>query len=593
MPRESNTDAIDVLRRVAGTTAVHIYEMEWLDDGSHRCNQFIGAGLEGLPGPIPAGMDEEEAWEAAVHPDARAAYDACADAQRRGEQQEIEYRLNGFDGVTRWVWERARPRFEDGRMLVDGIVADVTDRRRAGEELAEAQAKLAHLAYHDPLTDLPNRLLSREPLGKGGERARRGSRGVAVLFVDLDDFKLVNDSFGHSVGDELLRAVAGRLREVTRADDVVLRLGGDEFLVLIPDIRPVETAAAADRVAEKIRAALQAPVRLPEGELHTGASIGVSLYPTDAADAGELMKHADIAMYRAKQAGRGAQRPIVASSVDAADQLATASRLRHALERDQLVLHYQPLMALDSGVMVGVEALVRWRDGRRGLVGPSAFIPLAERVGLIGPISDWVVETACAQMRLWQTAGIELYVSVNMPPFMWRPAAMRKVLHTMDSVGLSAERLMFEITESAAIAEPGHLEPIMAELHARGLRVAIDDFGTGHSSLERLSQMRVTTLKIDRSFVAALPGDDRTAVLVATIIQLARNLGLEPLAEGVETNAQRRFLVEHGCRLGQGFYFSRAVPAERIERLYRDAQRRGGGGGARARAAPPPPPLAA
>ena len=574
MPRESNTDAIDVLRRVAGTTAVHIYEMEWLDDGSYRCNQFIGPGLESLLGPIPAGMDEEEAWEAAVHPDDRAAYDACADAQRRGEQQEIEYRLNGFDGVTRWVWERARPRFEDGRMLVDGIVADVTDRRRAGEELAEAQAKLAHLAYHDPLTDLPNRLLFQEHLEQAVERARRGSRGVAVLFVDLDDFKLVNDSFGHSVGDELLRAVAGRLREVTRADDVVARLGGDEFLVLISDIRPVETAAAADRVAEKIRAALQAPVRLPEGELHTGASIGVSLYPTDAADAGELMKHADIAMYRAKQAGRGAQRPIVASSVDAADQLATASRLRHALERDQLVLHYQPLMALDSGVMVGVEALVRWRDGRRGLVGPSAFIPLAERVGLIGPISDWVVETACAQMRLWQTAGIELYVSVNMPPFMWRPAAMRKVLHTMDSVGLSAERLMFEITESAAIAEPGHLEPIMAELHARGLRVAIDDFGTGHSSLERLSQMRVTTLKIDRSFVAALPGDGRTAVLVATIIQLARNLGLEPLAEGVETNAQRRFLVEHGCRLGQGFYFSRAVPAERIERLYRDAQRR-------------------
>ena len=574
MPRESNTDAIDVLRRVAGTTAVHIYEMEWLDDGSYRCNQFIGAGLESLLGPIPAGMDEEEAWEAAVHPDDRAAYDACADAQRRGEQQEIEYRLNGFDGVTRWVWERARPRFEDGRMLVDGIVADVTDRRRAGEELAEAQAKLAHLAYHDPLTDLPNRLLFQEHLEQAVERARRGSRGVAVLFVDLDDFKLVNDSFGHSVGDELLRAVAGRLREVTRADDVVARLGGDEFLVLISDIRPVETAAAADRVAEKIRAALQAPVRLPEGELHTGASIGVSLYPTDAADAGELMKHADIAMYRAKQAGRGAQRPIVASSVDAADQLATASRLRHALERDQLVLHYQPLMALDSGVMVGVEALVRWRDGRRGLVGPSAFIPLAERVGLIGPISDWVVETACAQMRLWQTAGIDLYVSVNMPPFMWRPAAMRKVLHTMDSAGLSAERLMFEITESAAIAEPGHLEPIMAELHARGLRVAIDDFGTGHSSLERLSQMRVTTLKIDRSFVAALPGDGRTAVLVATIIQLARNLGLEPLAEGVETNAQRRFLVEHGCRLGQGFYFSRAVPAERIERLYRDAQRR-------------------
>src|SRR5919201_3680968 len=256
MPRESNTDAIDVLRRVAGTTAVHIYEMEWLDDGSYRCNQFIGAGLESLLGPIPAGMDEEEAWEAAVHPDDRAAYDACADAQRRGEQQEIEYRLNGFDGVTRWVWERARPRFEDGRMLVDGIVADVTDRRRAGEELAEAQAKLAPLAYHDPLTDLPNRLLFQEPLEQAVERARRGSRGVAVLYVDLDDFKLVNDSFGHTVGDELLRQVAGRLRAADGRSELIARQGGDEFLVLISDIRPVETAAAADRVAEKIRAAL-------------------------------------------------------------------------------------------------------------------------------------------------------------------------------------------------------------------------------------------------------------------------------------------------------------------------------------------------
>ena len=368
---EPRTDTIDILRRVAGAAAVHIYEMEWLDDGTYRCNEFIGAGVESLIGPIAPGTDEEEAWEAAVHPDDRETYNACGEALQRGEPQEMEYRLVGSDGVTRWVWERARPRFENGRRLVDGIVADVTERRRSADELIAAQARLAHLAYHDALTDLPNRLLFQEHLEQAIARAHRGNLAVAVLFVDLDDFKLVNDSHGHTTGDELLRVVADRLRGAVRATDVVARLGGDEFLVLVADIDLEGANEAAERVAENIRAALREPVSLSPGELYTRASIGSSLYPADAESAEELLSKADIAMYRAKQAERLAQRPAFFSSVDAADQLATVSRLRHALDRGELVLHYQPLVALDEGRMVGVEALIRWNDGERGLVGPT------------------------------------------------------------------------------------------------------------------------------------------------------------------------------------------------------------------------------
>src|SRR5262249_35013245 len=226
-----------------------------------------------------------------------------------------------------------------------------------------------------------------------------------------------------------------------------------------------------------------------------------------------------------------------------------------------------------GGEIVGAEALLRWRDGERGVVMPNEFIPLAERTGLIAPISDWVIEEACRQGAAWREAGIDIYVSVNLPAIFWRPTAMRKVLETIESFGLAADRMMVEITESTVMADALRSEPIIAELHERGLKLAIDDFGTGHSSLSRLNQMLVTTIKIDRSFIADLPRDPSAAVLVSTIIQLASNLGLHPLAEGIETEAQRRFLVEHGCLLGQGFLFSKAVPAREIEALYRQARR--------------------
>src|SRR6185312_4202330 len=416
------------------------------------------------------------------------------------------------------------------------------------------EEQLAHVAEHDPLTGLPNWAMFQQRVREAVDRAEQAGRGAAVLLVDLDDFKLVNDSFGHAAGDALVVEAARRLVETVEDASAVSRLGGDEFAILLADLDPGRggggTGLAADAMAERARAALRAPAEIDGTEIYCPASVGISLYPEDAADPAELLKRADTALFQAKAAGRDGQRRFARPSDDALEQLAMTGRLRRAIEDGRLVLHYQPLVDLDTRAIVGVEALVRWQDGTR-LVMPGDFIPLAERTGLIGPLSKWVIAEACRQNRAWRDAGTDLYVSVNLPPTFWEPVAMGEVVETIESYGLPPDRMMIEITESAFMNAPHRNEPVLAEIHDRGLRLAIDDFGTGHSSLGRLTQMPVTTLKIDRSFVA----DGNAEGLITAMIRMAEAVGLQPVAEGIETEQQRAFLLELGCPLGQGYLF--------------------------------------
>ncbi len=564
-----DTYGAQLLQRIAGTVAIMLYEMELRPDGSFECLTFVG--LETLIGPVPKGMSSEEAYEAAVHPEDREVYDGAVEGLWHGDPLEVEYRLVNADGELRWVLDRMRPerRYEDGTLLVSGVVADISERKRVE---AEAMEKLEHAALHDSLTGLANRASFLEHLELGLKRATRAGKAVGVLFIDLDNFKLVNDSFGHAAGDELLKAVGSRLQAAVRGMDVVARQGGDEFLILLTDLKcqaaeGVSSSPAAEVVADKVRAILLEPFLVEGIEIYVSASIGISLYPADAEDAETLLKHADVAMYSVKDAGRDGYARYSDGPDTALEQISKAGRLRKSVESGRgLVLHYQPLMNLETAEVVGVEALVRWRDGNRGLVQPDEFIPLAEQVGLIGPLSDWVVGEACRQASAWQKEGMDFYVSINVPPSYCQPTGMAHLAAAADAAGIGLDRLMIEVTESALAPDKRvHVEDTLTDMRRQGLKLAIDDFGTGHSSLGRLNQTWVHMLKIDRSFVLQLSESQHARNLVASVVQLARTLGLEPLAEGVETEEQRRFLVDHGCRYGQGFLFSRPLPTDQIK----------------------------
>jgi diguanylate cyclase (GGDEF)-like protein/PAS domain S-box-containing protein len=542
--------------------------------------QFLSDEIEPISG-YPASDfigSAVRTFASVIHPDDRQAVEqGVADALERREAFVLEYRLQHADGSIRWVYERGRGSFDDSGEVafLDGAIFDVTARK-------QAEDRLAYLAYHDPLTDLPNRTLFQERLAQTIAAADETGAPAAVLFADLDDFKLINDNFGHSVGDRLLQEVARRLRRVTRSGDMVARQGGDEFLILLAgrgdsrlpkDDAKADMRAGAERIAAALRDALTEPFLLGDIELYVTASVGASIYPEDADSAESLLKHADVALYAAKDSGRDGFRLYRRTGRDHGRELSIAGRLRHAAGRGELELHYQPLVDLRCRRIVGAEALIRWNDPGRGLMPPAEFLPIAERTGLIRPMTEWVVDEACRQSREWRNAGHDLFVSVNLAPAFWQPTAMREVMATIEAFGLNADRMMIEITEQAAMTPVADLEPVLAELHARGLRLAIDDFGTGHSSLGRLSRLRVNTLKIDRGFIADVPGDRGASILVESMISLARNLGLHCLAEGIETQEQLAFLVARGCPLGQGYLFGRPMPAGRFAALVCDEAR--------------------
>jgi diguanylate cyclase (GGDEF)-like protein/PAS domain S-box-containing protein len=552
-----------------------VYRYVYRDGGWHM--ESVSPAIEGITGYDAATFlrGGERTYDSIIHPDDR---DAVATAARQAMTQcepfAIEYRIIHADGSVRWVNGHGTGiAAEDGTFLyADGVIFDVTERK-------QTEARLTHLALHDALTDLPNRALFQEHLNLAIAHARRTGVGGAVLFVDLDDFKMINDGFGHAVGDALLVQVARRLRESCRADDVVARQGGDEFLILLSgstDIAGSEEAVAdaAQKVAAGMRSALGQPFHVGDTELYVTASIGASLYPSDADTAEAVLKHADVALYAAKDAGRDGYRLYSAPKHDTTRELALAARLRNAEKRDELILHYQPMVDLQTSCIVGAEALIRWKTSDGELVSPADFLPVAERTGLIRPITAWVVEQACIQARRWCDLDLDLYASINVPPSYWQAASMRRVLATIADFGLPADRIMIEITEQSAMSQSEELAPLVEEFRRRGLRLAIDDFGTGHSSLGRLRQLRPNTLKIDRSFIRDLPHDKEAAILVEIMITLASRLGMQCLAEGIETEAQLAFLVEHGCHLGQGFLYSRPLPVSGFTALITGADER-------------------
>ena len=524
-------------------------------------------------------LADPNCWRDHLHPEDREhVWREYRHAYRTHVPLAHEYRMVHEDGTVKWIMEQAFPvRDEHGSpWLFQGVLFDITERKKAEEQIT-------FLAYHDKLTGLPNRALFEEMLEMSISRARRHDLGVGVLFLDLDNFKLVNDSLGHQAGDLLLQQLAERLLGCTRETDLVARQGGDEFLLLLSDIergaKPVTgecdaAMAVAESVARRVHESLQLPFDLGGAEFFASGSVGISLFPQDALDAHSLLKNADSAMYQSKRFDPGGYMIYATGGEDPMEKLSLTTRLRRAVEQEHWVLHYQPLIDLSNGKLVGVEALVRWQDPTGGIVAPGEFIPLAEELGLIEAIGDWVIDEMALQQSKWVAQGLDLEVSFNLSPRqLWSSHLAEKILNKLRSAGVDPRKVVVEVTESTAMADPDRTQKILSELHAWGLTLAIDDFGTGYSSLARLKHMPVDILKIDQAFVRNVDKDPGLAGMVRAMISLAQNLQMTPLAEGIETTGEFVFLRSNGCRLAQGFHFSQPVPAAEIPAL---ATREGG-----------------
>ena len=447
------------------------------------------------------------------------------------------------------------------------------------------------LGYRDSLTGLANRPALESAVAAAVDRAHREGTAVALDYADLNEFKRVNDGLGHDVGDQLLCQVADRLRAAVRPGDLVARLGGDEFVVLASGLGET-VGELAEALGQRIADALAAPYGLGAAELLIDASVGVSLFPGDAQGPGTLVKHADAAMYEAKASGGGVAVYNV-HTVDPIERLALAARLRRAVERDELVLHYQPILRLADRRVMGVEALVRWQDPERGLVAPSEFIPVAERTGVIDLLGDWVLSALCAQARAWQERGLVPNFGINISPRQLRRVGFgRRFVDQVARHGLDPGRFVLELTESAWALEAARLLPVLAELRSLGLSLAIDDFGAGYSSLWRLRELPVQVIKVDRSFLSKIPEDPQSTAIFSAMLRLADACGCDVVAEGVGRAEQAQFLAQEGCLLGQGFHLGRPVTASEIEPLLAAAivpeRRREDGPGRRTAIGPAP-----
>jgi diguanylate cyclase (GGDEF)-like protein/PAS domain S-box-containing protein len=500
-----------------------------------------------------------------VHPEDREATIERAHKVMAGElKSTLEHRYVRSDGDIVWVDVSLSvvPAIDGGDGFIIAVLQDLT-RRKAAESALRAQAELNHhQALHDALTGLPNRTLFHDRIAQALHRGRRSDATVAVLMLDLDRFKEVNDSLGHAAGDALLMEIGRRLDGMLRASDTVARLGGDEFGVLLPDPTTIADVLTA---AERVRAAIQEPVIVQGLPLSVDASIGVALFPRDGLEVEALLKHADVAMYHAKHENAGVCFYEPSRHDDDPVRLTLVGELRRALEERELALHYQPKASLLDGSVHSVEALLRWNHPERGLVLPDEFIPIVQQTGLIMPLALYVVDEALRQARAWLDTGLRLAIAVNLSSRNLMDADFPlQVEELLGRHGVEGALLQIEITESTVLADPTRTRSVLERLAALGVRVSIDDFGTGYSSLAHLRRLPVDEIKVDRSFVMSMDSDEDDATIVRSTIELGRSLGLDVVAEGVETQAVWDRLAALGCNYAQGYHLTRPLPADEL-----------------------------
>ena len=525
---------------------------------------YMSPRIRGLLGYEPSAfIDDPELFPSLIHPnDRESALQAVHDHWLTGEPLRTEYRLLAADGRTVWVRDEAYSVARaDGRRISQGVLFDTTDQKHL-------EARLTHAAQHDPLTGLVNRAVLRERL-QARLASRRRPSSVAVLFLDLDDFKVVNDTLGHETGDALLLEVGRRLQTERRSRDTAARMGGDEFTILLSGVRGPDDAVA---VADRITRTLRRPIQLGDRKLTIGVSIGIAIASHRTASAEDLLAEADTALYEAKARGKDRHVLFDPSMRDRAwSRLDLEADLRRAIEHDEFELHFQPIIDLASGLMVEVEALVRWRHPERGLLPAGAFIPLAEANGLVVAIGRAVLVRACRQLRAWHDAfpqHSDLRVSVNVSARQAEdPAFVGLVARLLAETGLESRHLSLEITETAMLSDSSASDESLRRLGELGIELAIDDFATGFSALDYVKRLSVRTLKVDRSFVSGLGHSAEDTAIVAATIAFAHGLGLAATAEGIETEAQVAALRELGCDRGQGYLFARPLPPDALEGL--------------------------
>jgi diguanylate cyclase (GGDEF)-like protein/PAS domain S-box-containing protein len=541
--------------------AEHVPEAFWITDLKRHAMIYVSPAFERIHGARLRSMCAAwRAWKDTLHPQDR---NRVLEAHRTMAcgPSEIEYRIVRPDGAIRWVRACGYP-VKNARGViyrVAGTIEDITDRR-------ELENRLQYQAHFDSLTGLPNRILFFDRLTQALAQARRASQTVALLYVDIDRFKVVNDTLGHIVGDKLLQHVAQCLLRSVRAEDTVARLGGDEFAIVLPHVERPESAAL---IAEKALRALAEPLQLESYEVLVTGSVGVAVSSSDGVDAQTLVKNADAAMFRAKNSGRNAYEFYTSTMNERAlEQLELERRLRRALERNEFVLHFQAKTNVATRQLTGYESLLRW-SGEGGIVQPSQFVPLLEESGLIMHVGEWVIRAACRQIAEWQRAGhapVPVAVNISAKQFNQRNLAV-VIESALRENGVDGNLLEIELTESTAMQNADEAIVVLSKLKALGVRVAIDDFGTGHSSLSYLKRLPIDVLKIDRSFITGLPFNDHDVSITKAIITMAHNLGIKVVAEGVENEQQLIFLAENGCDEAQGFLFARPVSAHDIGRV--------------------------